>query len=334
MEVILYNLRENSIKNDKQMQYEPHINSTTNDHEDSLRYESHGRIMKIHEENNQMSRTNSIRINDEDDSTLQELSESLAKTEGKSNSISYEYGNSRRDNYNDSMAIIEACGNETCIQLCCPFGDRLSSERKCIVGQDNYSFPYVYQNDSENKKLDELFQLTVRDPCVLQGTAHRILNPDEYLFLSNGSLYRDSGELIPSTSYCLAVLDRNIYDATICMYPIGFPSYISVCLLVSLPFLLLTFVVYSILPEVQNIHSYTLRVYVASLFITNVIIYCVQEIPVLSEWKYCIPLGTACVNYIIMYCSIVAYIYTQLLDEYTHLFLFDNNIEILKFLKA
>ncbi|XP_012533517.2 probable G-protein coupled receptor Mth-like 3 [Monomorium pharaonis] len=291
MQPILYKLRENSTKNVNEMQYEPTINSMTNDRKDSLRYEPHLHIMKIHEENNQISipRIKSIKMSNENDTTLQELNESL--TRSKSNSMLYEYGNFNTDNYNDSLPTVsyEMCGNETCIQLCCPFGNRVV-DRKCIAGQDNYSFPYV-QNDSKNKKLDELFQLTVRDPCILQGTAHRILNPDEYLFLVNGSLYQNSGKLVPSTSYCLAILDRNIYDTIVCKDSIGFPQYVSVCLLVSLPFLVLTFVVYSILPEVQNIHTYTLRVYVATLFTTNVIIFCAQEIPVLSEWKYCIPLA-------------------------------------------
>ncbi|XP_024878874.1 G-protein coupled receptor Mth2-like [Temnothorax curvispinosus] len=187
----------------------------------------------------------------------------------------------------------EACDHETCIQLCCPFGDRLTSGKKCVAGQNNYSFPDVYnQNNSVSKKLDELFQLTVNHPCVLQGSAHRILDPDEYSFLVNGSLYyRDSGELVPSTSYCLGAFDRNTYDAVICLDQIGFPTYIPIYLLLTLPFLVLTFVIYSILPELRNLHSYTLRVQVASLFTTNVVIYFIQEIPELSEWPYCIPLA-------------------------------------------
>lgn len=274
MQLILYNLRENSTKNDDEMQHELHINSMNYSREDSMRYEQ---IMKIHEENDQMSiesRTNSTKVNDE-------------------NKL---YRNSNTDHYNNSIATIvsyEACDNETCIQLCCPFDDYLTSERNCVAGQDNYAFPDIYLNDSENKKLDELFQLTVRDPCVLEGSAHHILNPNEYSLLVNGSLYRDPDELILSTSYCLAVLDRNVYDVIICKQQIGFPTYISVLLLMSLPFLLLTFVVYSILPQLRNIHGCTLRVHVASSFITNVIIYCVQEFPELSEWKYCIPLGNS-----------------------------------------
>ncbi|KAL0124914.1 hypothetical protein PUN28_006639 [Cardiocondyla obscurior] len=265
----LYNLHENSAKN------------------------SNETYTKIQKENEQTSRANSTEVNEKSNFT-REFDENLTKIGRENNSISYKIDrNFNTDDYNDAIVIVsnEACENETCIQLCCPFGDRLTLEKKCIAGEKNYSFPDIRQNNSEIKKLDEVFQLTVRDPCVVQRSAHRVLNPGEYAFLVNGSLYEDPHQLIPSTSYCLGVSDRNIYDAIVCMNQIGFPTYMSVCLLVSLPFLLLTFVVYSILPEVQNVHSYTLRVHVASLFTTNVVIFCVQEIPELSEWKYCIPLA-------------------------------------------
>ncbi|XP_011698575.1 PREDICTED: G-protein coupled receptor Mth2-like [Wasmannia auropunctata] len=220
---------------------------------------------------------------------------------GESDFTSYQsYGNFNIDDYNDTISIIshDACVNRTCIQLCCPFGDRLTSEGTCVAGpieQDNYTFPDVYQNNSETKKLNELFPLAVHDPCVPQASAHHILNLDEYSFLVNGYLHQDPGEypgeFVPSTSYCLAALERNIYDAAVCMMPMGFRIYMAVSLLVSLPFLLLTFVVYSLLPDVQNVHSCTLRAHVGSLFVMNLLIYFVQAFPVLSEWKYCIPLA-------------------------------------------
>lgn len=298
-----YRLHENSTKNDNDTQYESHINS--NDSEYLIRYYEH--ILKFYEEDDQMfmtSRVNSTEISDTNDSTLRASDKNLMKIGRENNSISDElYENMTSDDYNSTMVTIvshEACENKTCIQLCCPFGDRLTSEKKCVAGQTNYSFPDVYQNGSEKRKLNELFQLTVRNPCILQRSAHRVLDSNEYSFLVNGSVYLDRGELISSTSYCLAILDRDIYNAIACMIPVIFPAHIPICLLVSLPFLLLTFVVYSILPEVQNVHNYTLRVYIASLFIINLIIFLIQQFPELSERKYCVPLGIAYVNYVIM----------------------------------
>lgn len=294
MKSILCNSRENSIKkNDEEMQYEFHINSTKND---LVRYKPRGHIIRNREESNQMSmesRSNST----------ESFNESLTKTEDESNSTSYEFGNTNDYNSGHNMGTIvpyEECNN--CIQLCCPFGNRLTIQGQCVAGSNNYSFPnvYKYDNDSEDKTLDKLFQLTVHNPCVVQELGQHLLHPKAYLILPNGSVYQGPGKLILASSYCLAIFNRYIYDVIACTSQTKAPIYISACLLVSLPFLLLTFVVYSVLPELQNIHGYTLRAQVASLFITYIIMYMGQQMTDLATKDYCIPLGTACINYIII----------------------------------
>jgi len=295
MEPTRCNSRENSIKNDDEMQYESCINSTKNDRKNHNSDEPRGHIVKNHEENNQMEShaltlQNSTETND---SMLQEINENLSKAEGESNSTLF---HKFYRNYNTSIVSYEACNNVTCIQLCCPFGNRLTIQGQCVAGWDNYSFPAMHGNDFEYKKFDKLF-LTVHDPCIAQGFGRRLLNANGYLFLVNGSLsHLNPNILILPTSYCLAILNRNIYDVIVCTSQIKMPIYISACLLVSLPFLLLTFVVYSILPELQNMHGYTLRAHVASLFITYAIMYVGQQISGLATKSYCTPLGIACVN--------------------------------------
>lgn len=290
----------------KKIQYESHVNSTKNDHEnnDSVQYESRGHIIQNHEQNNQMfmeSRANSTKIND---FILQEINENFTKTEDKNNftsNFTELHENSKTDEYNNITANIvpyEACDDVTCIQLCCPFGNKLTAQGMCVPGRDIYYFPNVsaYGNDSEDKNLNELFRLTVRDPCVLRGVGRRLLNSDLFGFLINGSLYAliEPGKFLSPMFYCLAILNRNVYDIIVCTNQTKFPIYISICLLISLPFLLLTFVVYSLLPELQNMHGYTLRAHIASLFITYAIMYFGQQFSgYLTRWKYCVLLGTA-----------------------------------------
>ncbi|XP_011698576.1 PREDICTED: uncharacterized protein LOC105456323 [Wasmannia auropunctata] len=119
--------RRNSTNNNEQrdnLQYEFRINSTNNDRMDSVRYESHGHIMKVQDENNHTftkSRANSTKVNIMDNSTLQEFHNSLTKAVGESDFTSYQsYGNFDIDDYNDTIIIIshDACVNRTCIQLC------------------------------------------------------------------------------------------------------------------------------------------------------------------------------------------------------------------------
>ncbi|XP_071649039.1 G-protein coupled receptor Mth2-like isoform X1 [Temnothorax longispinosus] len=301
MESTQCNSCKNSIKNGDEMQYESRVNSTKNadrKNDDSMWYESREHIIKNREQSNQMSMesyANSTEIN-VTDSTLQK-EENLTKVESESDSTPNElYGNSTTDDYDNTTAVIvpyKACDNVTCIQLCCPFGDNLTSRGKCVAdGPGNYSFPRVFAYNFKGKRLNELFRLTVHDPCVLQGLERGQLNYHGYVFLNNGSLYLgpDTPLILP-TSYCVAILQRNIYDTIVCANQIKVPIYISACLLISLPFLLLTFIVYSILPELQNMHGYTLRAHVASLFVTYAIMYFGQQNFELSEWRYCVPLA-------------------------------------------
>lgn len=303
--------RENSIENDDRMQHESPVNSTRNDrkNDESVRYKSREYIIKNCEPNDEMSHesmrsdVNSTEIND---SILQEINVNLSKTEGNGDSMSSEfYRNSNA--YNNTTVIVpyEQCNNVPCIQLCCPSGKYISIWGNCVTGQENYHFPWVSVcgGDSKYKSLNELFRLTVHDPCFLISKFGRIIHYfEEYKELNaNGSLYESSGNVILSTSYCLAVTYRtyNIYEVVVCS-KLLYPEYPFDSLLICLPFLLLTFIVYTILPELQNMHSYILRAYVASLFITYVMICLSYKISNIFATRYCVLMGTVYLNSIIM----------------------------------
>jgi len=312
MELARCNSHENSVKNKNQMQYESCINSTKNNcKNDSVLYESREHIIKNHEDNNQTSMefcTNSTEINN---FTLPEINENFTKTEDKNNSISYKHDDSNRIVKTIFVKNEECTDNITCIQLCCQNGYNLTVKGRCVEqtmrGENKYTLPNIYalpnkqKNDSEDQISDELF-LTVRDPCIAEGYGRQFVSANTYLFLTNGSLYTVTGEFISPKSYCFAILFRNVYDVIICNNQTKLPVYVSVCHLLSLPFLLLTFIVYSILPELRNVHGYTLRAHVGSLFITYAIIYFGQQVSGLAEMKYCVALGTACITICVSLC--------------------------------
>ncbi|KYN27327.1 G-protein coupled receptor Mth2 [Trachymyrmex cornetzi] len=299
---IRYNLHKNSTKNDEQ--YEFRANSTNDNHEDndSVQYAFHAqRSVKNHESSNQMLMelgANSTKANDENNSTL--YNGNLTQVEDTSNLTLYELSEKF---YQDEKNIVpyQMCENITCIPLCCPFGKRLeitqindTIKEECVVGQFNYPFPDVYEyviSDSKRipigKKLDQIFPLTIHDPCQHQ---RYVLEPetrqsDEYLFLSNGSLYQPNIDEFIVTPYCLAVWQNDEkFDVTICFdseaedVPEENKRIPMVGLIVSLPFLLATFVVYSILPELWNMHGYTLRGYIGSLFVAYTSLVIIQLI--------------------------------------------------------
>lgn len=193
---------------------------------------------------------------------------------------------------NEESVSYDACGdNGTCIPLCCTIGERLVLD-KCVPDNGDYAFPSVYANASRStgKTLDEVFRLVVRDPC--RQNERFTLDPaeypdDEYVFLENGSLYQPLRDhYVRSMFYCIAVVSRDQYDVTVCLtedeevgadseYQPGIP----VGLIVSLPFLLATFLVYSVLPELWTMHGHTLRGYIGSLFVAYLFLAVVQLTP-------------------------------------------------------
>ncbi|KAL6433477.1 hypothetical protein ACFW04_006537 [Cataglyphis niger] len=215
---------------------------------------------------------------------------------------------------NDKNHIVsnEMYNNITCIKLCCPFGDRLVN-KNCIAEENEYALPnvYGYLNNSmqnENKKINELFPLIVQNPC--QETIHFLLYPDyffkyyKYIFFANGSLYLPYFDIfVESTSYCLAVVDHNQFDAIICLEAVNetinkemdkiinnlyneilskelIITFFS-CRIMSMLCLLSIFLVYSILPELHSIHSFMLRRYSSLSFIA----YTVEIIDYLFNMK-------------------------------------------------
>ncbi|EFN64613.1 G-protein coupled receptor Mth2 [Camponotus floridanus] len=183
---------------------------------------------------------------------------------------------SKRNNNNKTDILpYEKCANITCIQLCCPLGDRLDG-KNCIASENEYVFPNIYSSNnsiqSGNKNVNDLFPLTVQNPCQETIRFIPIIKDNyskyyEYMIFANSSLYLPNYDIfLESTSYCLAVVDRNQFDAIFCLVYKEYKKYGSIlneelnflfsnCHIVSMVCLLTTFVVYSILPELRNIHS-------------------------------------------------------------------------------
>lgn len=262
-------------------------NSTTNN-KDLMKHSNHKK--NIHKKSSQVTtefRDNSTEIDD-----------------GDKFAISSEL---RPRNNSDKDNSKQMCNSTICISICCELGYRLI-KGICTNGTGNYPFPEVY---GTNKQIDKIFQLVVSDPC--QKTGRFLFKPDElpedkYVILANGSIYQPNvNYIIDSATYCFALIKKDKYELTTCSDGTytdtedkGLVS-ITVSLIVSLPFFLLTFVVYTILPDFWNMHGYTLRGYIGSLFVSYTFLAGLQLIPseTLPE-PVCAALGTAFTDYIIV----------------------------------
>ncbi|XP_032664926.1 G-protein coupled receptor Mth2-like isoform X1 [Odontomachus brunneus] len=252
---------------DDTMHHEPHVNhvsltwnhdeNSTRDDEDSVQHEFYHNYMKnLNKKGSQNMpvelRNNFIDTNNEGNSTTSQL----------------------RPRRNSNKTNSKICNDTVCIPICCELGYRMI-ENICTPDDNEYDFPEIHEI---GKKVDEVFPLFVSDPCtsVPRFALDASLYPtDEYIILTNGSLYQTKvNKFIDPAIYCFAVMNKSKYEPTLCFNGptidgvdfIGIP----ISIIVSLPFLLLTFVVYTILPELWNMHGYILRGYVSSLFIAYI----------------------------------------------------------------
>ncbi|XP_029177793.1 G-protein coupled receptor Mth2-like [Nylanderia fulva] len=145
-----------------------------------------------------------------------------------------------------------------------------------------YSFPNVYTNDStqSEKRVNVLFELAIYDSCQ-EGHVLHPKDIHDYKIFTNGSIYLPYYEIfVESTSYCLAVVDGNEFEVTICSktydeikeitdneYNIQI-IYLS-CHTVSILLLGSVFLVYSILPKLRNVHGFMLRNYSGALTVAH-----------------------------------------------------------------
>jgi len=202
--------------------------------------------------------------------------------------------NKTNNNNKNHIVPYEKCGNNICIQL----GDRLFEKCNEIenISLEIYSY---WKNSMQNKTKIVSVPLVVQNPC--QRKINLEFYPDyyfKYMFSANSSLYLPYFDIyVESTSYCLGVGDHNQFDVFICLeavyetiykklhmvndlakksfYYINF-LFVS-CRIVSMLCLLTIFVVYSILPELRNMHRFMLRKYCSSLFFGYIINTIIQE---------------------------------------------------------
>lgn len=192
------------------------------------------------------------------------------------NCLSFKYDNKIINNkrcLNDS----KSCS----IPFCCKKNYKLF-KNNCIPIKNNKSinFPNIY-NSSLNINND--YNYLIRDPCY--GNKKWRLDPDrntndQFKLLQNGSIYRYyNNELININNYCFGYISGNYYSVVLCFDGEKQNSnsentieiknkFLTIGLLLSVVFFTLTFIVYLILPELNNIHGKTLSVYVGLLIIS------------------------------------------------------------------
>ncbi|CAG9805772.1 unnamed protein product [Chironomus riparius] len=153
------------------------------------------------------------------------------------------------------------CKLKPCIRFCCHKNSKdCIPSNKLTVDNENEESEVI--NINENK-----YGILIGRPC--EKIYH--LTPDDYdddrwNFLSNGSIFAN-GAVHDTDDYCLSFNNDTQVVANLCfhqvddtrfeVYPIG--------MLISIPFLIITFLVYALIPELRNLHGKCLMCYTLSL---------------------------------------------------------------------
>ncbi|XP_029169806.1 G-protein coupled receptor Mth2-like [Nylanderia fulva] len=280
------------------LQYDVYEKLTNNEYVNSKRYKLETHFVHNHENDEEIpikSHTNSTNVSHQRNFMSQEVYEnSIENNDFMSHEV---FENCSKNSNEGNIVPYEMCHNITCFLLCCPLGENMRMvDGKCISEEIKYVFPKVYEyiNDSiqsKNKRVDELFQLAIHDSC---HEKNHFQLPDyhrDFIIFVNGSIYLSYYKIfVKSTSYCLTVVEGgDKFDVVLCSETLDEINkqiimstdntlsnapfvlqviYLNFCSIVSILFLVAIFLVYSILPELQNVYGFMLRNYSATLSVS------------------------------------------------------------------
>ncbi|XP_046824915.1 G-protein coupled receptor Mth2-like isoform X1 [Vespa crabro] len=189
-----------------------------------------------------------------------------------------------------------------CLSFCCPPGFYTLPKNKCErIKNTSIPLPRVYAMDLSPMNVttnDKNFYFLYWNPCI--GAVKIPLNPaiypeEQFFLLQNGSFYLPFSEkgkqILNPRQYCLSVIKSVVLKEYLVIYcdkeeikekSVIRGILISLGMIVSIPFLLATWLVYTLIKELRNLHGFVLRAYIASLTISYTILSTVQIAP--QEW--------------------------------------------------
>ncbi|XP_025159131.1 G-protein coupled receptor Mth2 isoform X3 [Harpegnathos saltator] len=203
---------------------------------------------------------------------------------------------------NNSLVDDDGGSGKARLSLCCHVGTFLSGD-DCVQSADEteVTLPTIHEVDLAPANItasDEHFSIKVWDPCA--GGNRYTLNPHVYpderwYLLPNGSVYCPRAEaeedrLLNYDQYCLARVPKYKYSEYLVFFcEETYPDeeyyeeesevVYSFGMIASVPFLVTTYVVYWLLPELRNLHGLTLRSYVGCLTTAYFMLTVVQLTP-------------------------------------------------------
>ncbi|XP_061496511.1 uncharacterized protein LOC1276880 [Anopheles gambiae] len=193
--------------------------------------------------------------------------------------IDYDYQDFATKRYVPNYVRGCLCAVRICVRLCC--GEHEYLGKRCTHTDD---YLPILVNVSATEAVDlrnhSLYGFLYGKPCEQVYELLPEESPaDEWSIARNGSLIIADELLIQRNQYCLAPRQNNGFaSGLVCfttneefkynLYPVG--------MLLSVPFLLLTFFVYACIPDLRNMHGKSLMCYVLGLSVGYTVLSMVQ----------------------------------------------------------
>ncbi|KAK9871569.1 hypothetical protein WA026_012950 [Henosepilachna vigintioctopunctata] len=186
-----------------------------------------------------------------------------------------------------------------CLRKCCANGYFIRKQ-KCVRSDRFNKFDVaLYENENFTRYYegDGLIVGTMIDCDFFPLKPH--VDPEESFYVQeNGDLWVPLYQKLYKTShYCLDYLHNRTQISLIC-----FPNYNHLmklsmkfwCMIISMPFLLVTFIVYALLPD-RNLHMKALMCYVINLLHAYIFLVTIQLTDEVIENTVCAILGFCCI---------------------------------------
>ncbi|XP_045461964.1 G-protein coupled receptor Mth2-like isoform X5 [Harmonia axyridis] len=193
------------------------------------------------------------------------------------------------------------CQSEPCIRKCCPEGT-VFFRKKCIE-DTSLGFPVqVFNGQEADNDTEHVFHVIVDSSCKSGVKLGISAKYDKFFVQPDGSMLMPELELtIPYDKYCLDHFKTNRStsfaglrcDEEIELQPPETKVY-NYGMVISMPFLLITFIVYALLPD-RNLHMKALMCYVINLLLAYMFIVTIQLSDTVFPDDICAILGFGCI---------------------------------------
>lgn len=186
-----------------------------------------------------------------------------------------------------------------CIRKCCEV-DYVMRGKRCVLRNDSdWHIPVYRETDVTTQEHIEYIVGMINCDNGFYKLEPDVYDDDVHYLQTNGSLWKPvTGEMLAFEKFCIEDLGDNATSAFVCFEEDDLAVKISrkmnaVGMIISMPFLLLTFLVYAVLPD-RNLHGKCLMCYVITLFGAYAFLVFIQLYPNDLAGANCKTLGILC----------------------------------------